>query len=251
VLPEFRLTDEPVNPYVFVEELAGTLEENDVVVCGNGSACVVPFQALAVKRGQRLIVNSGTAGMGYDLPAAIGAAFALRRGGGGGAPGSPGGRVICLAGDGSMQMNIQELQTIVHHGLPIKIFVFDNAGYASIRQTQDNLFDGRRVGEGPQSGVSFPDFIRLAEAYGIPARRVTRHDELGEAIAAALAGAGPELVDIVMDPDQPFTPKVIAERLPDGRIVSKPLEDMFPFLDREEFAESMIVPPYDPEKVRP
>jgi acetolactate synthase-1/2/3 large subunit len=251
VLPEFRLTDEPVNPYVFVEELAGRLEENDVVVCGNGSACVVPFQALAVKRGQRLIVNSGTAGMGYDLPAAIGAAFALRRGGGAGVPVAPGGRVICLAGDGSMQMNIQELQTIVHHGLPIKIFVFDNAGYASIRQTQDNLFAGRRVGEGPRSGVSFPDFVRLAEAYGIPARRVTRHDELDEAIAATLAGAGPALVDVVMDPDQPFTPKVIAERLPDGRIVSKPLEDMFPFLGREEFAESMIVPPYDPEKVRP
>jgi acetolactate synthase-1/2/3 large subunit len=250
VLPEFRLTDEPVNPYVFVEKLAARLDENDVVVCGNGSACVVPFQALAVKRGQRLIVNSGTAGMGYDLPAAIGAAFALRRDSGAGAPVSPGGRVICLAGDGSMQMNIQELQTIVHHGLPIKIFVFDNAGYASIRQTQDNLFDGRRVGEGPQSGVSFPDSVRLAEAYRMPARRVTRHDELGEAIGAALAAAGPVLVDVVMDPDQPFTPKVIAERLPDGRIVSKPLEDMFPFLDREEFAESMIVPPYDPERVR-
>ena len=251
VLSQFRLANEPVNPYVFVDELSGRLDENEVVICANGSACVVTFQALAVKRGQRLLVNSGTAGMGYDLPAAVGAACALRRGGGVAAPRSPAGRVVCLAGDGSLQMNIQELQTIVHHGLPIKIFVFNNAGYASIRQTQDNLFAGRRIGEGPQSGVSLPDYVGLAEAYGIPATRVRRHDELGAAIGAALTGAGPALVDIVMDPDQPFTPKVIAEKLPDGRIVSKPLEDMFPFLERAEFAGNMIVPPYDPKKVRP
>ena len=145
-------------------------------------------------------------------------------------------------------MNIQELQTIVHHALPIKIFVFDNAGYVSIRQTQDNIFEGRRVGEGPQSGVSFPDLVRLAEAYGIAATRVTCHDELDEAIGAALASVGPALVDVVMDPDEAFLPKVIAERLPDGRLVSKPLEDMHPFLDREEFADNMIGPPYEPRK---
>ncbi len=240
VLPEYRRRDEPVNAYVFVDALARRLEDDDVVVCANGSACVVTFQAFAVKRGQRLIANSGTAGMGYDLPAAIGAAFALRAGA------SPAGRVICLAGDGSIQMNIQELQTIVHHQLPIKVFVFDNAGYLSIRQTQDNLFAGRRVGEGPHSGVSFPDLVRVAEAYGIAATRVTRHEELDEAIGAALVSAGPALVDVVMDPDQAFVPKVIAERLPDGRLVSKPLEDMYPFLDRDEFADNMIVPPYEP-----
>lgn len=246
VLPEYRRRDEPVNTYAFVDELARRLEKDDVVICANGSACVVTFQAFAVKRGQRLIANSGTAGMGYDLPAAIGAAFALRGGADPAAGASPAGRVICLAGDGSIQMNIQELQTIVHHELPIKIFVFDNAGYVSIRQTQDNIFAGRRVGEGPHSGVSFPDLVRLAEAYGIAATRVTRHDELDEAIGAALVSAGPALVDVVMDPDQAFVPKVIAERLPDGRIVSKPLEDMYPFLTREEFADNMIVPPYEP-----
>ena len=247
VLPEYRRQDAPVNAYVFVDELARRLVEDDVVVCANGSACVVTFQAFAVKRGQRLIANSGTAGMGYDLPAAIGAAFALRDRGSpaGGSPPSAG-RIICLAGDGSIQMNIHELQTIVHHELPIKIFVFENAGYLSIRQTQDNIFEGRRVGEGPQSGVSFPDLVRLAEAYGIPATRVTRHKELEEAIGAALVSAGPALVDVVMDPDQAFVPKVIAERLADGRIVSKPLEDMYPFLPRAEFADNMIVPPYDP-----
>jgi acetolactate synthase-1/2/3 large subunit len=244
VLPEYRRRDEPVNAYVFVDELARKLEEHDVVVCANGSACVVTFQAFAVKRGQRLIANSGTAGMGYDLPAAIGAAFALRAAAGGA---STAGRVVCLAGDGSIQMNLQELQTIVHHQLPVKIFVFDNAGYVSIRQTQDNIFDGHRVGEGPRSGVTFPDIVAVAEAYGITATRVTRHDELDEAIGSALVSAGPALVDVIMDPDQVFAPKVMAEKLSDGRLVSKPLEDMYPFLPRDEFADNMIVPPYDPE----
>lgn len=245
VLPEYRRREAPVNPYVFVEKLAERLEPGDMVVCANGSACVVGIQAFAFKRGQRLLVNSGTAGMGYDLPAAVGAAFARRTGRSGARAGS-GKRVVCLAGDGSIQMNIQELQTIVQHQLPIKIFVFDNAGYASIRQTQDNLFAGRRVGEGPGSGVTFPDLVRVAEAYGIEAMRVFRHDELDDAIEAALVNPSPTLVDVVMDPDQTFMPKVIAERLPDGRLVSKPLEDMFPFLSREEFAENLIVPPYKP-----
>jgi acetolactate synthase-1/2/3 large subunit len=243
VLPEYRRRETPVNPYVFVEKLAGHLEEGDLVVCANGSACVVAIQAFAFKRGQRLLVNSGTAGMGYDLPAAIGAAFARRAGWAGAASGLDT-RVVCLAGDGSIQMNIQELQTIAQHQLPIKIFVFNNAGYVSIRQTQDNLFAGRRVGEGPGSGLTFPDLVRVAEAYDIPAVRVSRHDELDAAIEGALLSPGPVLVDVVMDPAQTFMPKVIAERLPDGRLVSKPLEDMFPFLDREEFAESLIVPPY-------
>jgi acetolactate synthase-1/2/3 large subunit len=239
--PEDRRRDTPVSAYAFVDELADRLEGDDVIVCANGSACVVTFQALALKRGQRLLANSGTAGMGYDLPAAIGAACALRDRAGAGT-----GRVICLAGDGSIQMNLQELQTIVHHRLPIKVFVFDNAGYVSIRQTQDNLFEGRRVGEGPESGVTFPDIVAVAEAYGIAATRVTRHAELDEAIGAALVSAGPALVDVVLDPDEAFAPKVVAEKLPDGRLVSKPLEDMYPFLPRAEFADNMIVPRYEP-----
>jgi acetolactate synthase I/II/III large subunit len=244
ILPEYRRRGEPVNAYVFVAELARRLDEGDVIVCANGTACVAPFQAFAVRPGQRLIANSGTAGMGYDLPAAVGAAFALRGAAAGAGPRA--GRVICLAGDGSIQMNLQELQTIVCHQLPVKIFVFDNAGYVSIRQTQDSLFDGRRVGEGPRSGVTFPDMVAVAEAYGITATRVTRHDELDEAIGAALVSSGPALVDVIMDPDQVFAPKVVAEKLPDGRLVSKPLEDMYPFLPRDEFADNMIVPPYEP-----
>jgi acetolactate synthase I/II/III large subunit len=245
VLPEYHRRETPVNPYVFVDRLAEHLAEGDVVVCANGSACVVAIQAFQFKRDQRMLVNSGTAGMGYDLPAAIGAAFA-RRGTATGHPADSHARVVCLAGDGSVLMNLQELQTIAQHRLPIKIFIFNNEGYASIRQTQDNLFSGRRLGEGPGSGLTFPDMVRVADAFGIHAVRVTTHAELDETIVAALASPRPELVDVVMDPAQTFVPKVIAERLPDGRLVSKPLEDMFPFLDREEFAENLLVPAYMP-----
>jgi acetolactate synthase-1/2/3 large subunit len=246
VLPDYHRRETPVNPYVFVEKLAEHLAEGDVVVCANGSACVVAIQAFEFKREQRMLVNSGTAGMGYDLPAAIGAAFA-RRGTTYGRPSGPHERVVCLAGDGSVLMNLQELQTIAQHQLPIKLFIFNNEGYVSIRQTQDNLFGGRRLGEGPGSGLTFPDMVRVADAFGIHAVRVTSHAELDETIGAALRSPGPELVDVVMDPAQTFVPKVIAERLPDGRLVSKPLEDMFPFLDRTEFAENLLVPPYMPE----
>jgi acetolactate synthase-1/2/3 large subunit len=245
MLPEARGSATPIDPYVFVERLSAQLEEGDLVVCANGSACVITIQAFAFKRRQRLLVNSGTAGMGYDVPAAVGAAFARR---GDAAPSTPPGRVVCLAGDGSIQMNIQELQTIAQHRLPVKIFVFDNAGYVSIRQTQDNIFDGYRVGEGPGSGLTFPDMVAVAGAYGIEATRVTRHDELDEAIGAALASEGAALVDVAMDPERAFTPKVIAQRLPDGRLVSKPLEDMFPFLSSEEFAQNMIGPRYAAEE---
>ncbi|MGV8083277.1 MAG: thiamine pyrophosphate-binding protein [Coriobacteriia bacterium] len=235
VRPEFRAKDEPVNPYVFVDELSDAVNNDDIVVCANGAACVIGFQALRLKRGMRLIGNSGTASMGYDVPAAIGAAVAAGR------------RVICLAGDGSIQMNIQELQTIVHHQLPVKIFVFNNEGYLSIRQTQDNLFGGHYVGESARSGVSFPDMVRVASAYGIEARRVASHEGLTEAIRATLISPGPAVLDVVMDPSQNFEPKLMAQKLPDGRLVSKPLEDMYPFLDREEFASNMLVPPYQPQ----
>ena len=131
-----------------------------MIVCANASACIVPFQTADLKKGQRLISNSGSASMGYDLPAAIGAAIARE-----------GKRVICLAGDGSIQLNIQELQTIVHHRLPIKIFVLNNRGYLSIRITQKNFF-GEFIGESPDSGTSFPDIVQIAAAYRLPACRI-------------------------------------------------------------------------------
>lgn len=218
-----------LNPYVFMEELFGSLKNDDVVVCGDGSACVVSFQVAGIQQGQRLYTNSGCASMGYDLPAAVGAAVA--RGGR---------RVICLAGDGSIQLNIQELQTLAHHQLPVKIFVLNNAGYLSIRQTQLNFF-GTLVGEGPNSGVTFPDMVKVAHAYGVPARRIEPAD-FPAALHTVLQSDGPFLAEVVLDPQQPFEPKLSSKQLPDGRIVSPPLEDMAPFLDRDELLANLLVP---------
>ena len=217
----------PLNAYFFIEQLSDMLQADDVVVCGDATACIVPFQAMQLKEGQRLISNSGSASMGYDLPAAIGAAFARK-----------GKRVVCLAGDGSIQMNIQELQTIVHHKLPVKIFVLNNGGYLSMRLTQANFF-GRLIGEGAASGVSFPDMVKVACAYGIPAKRVDRASQLNEA-RRALDAEGPALIEVMVDPNQEFEPRLRARQMPDGSIVSPSLEDMYPFLDRDELSENLI-----------
>jgi len=223
-----RIPGPPLNPYHFMEMLSGILTEGDAVVCGNASACILSYQVLKIRKGQRLISNSGSASMGYDLPAAIGVAVA--RGGA---------RVICLAGDGSLQLNIQELQTVAHHQLPVKIIVLNNGGYLSIRSTQANFF-GRLMGESPKSGVSFPDFVKVAGAYGIPGVRVDRAAEM-EKLRAALDAPGPALVEVMLNPSQEFEPRTRSKSMPDGTIVSPPLEDMYPFLSPEELAENTLV----------
>ena len=227
VQPKQRQSGPPLNPYYFVEQLSDRLSEDDIVVCGNATSCIVPFQTMRLKQGQRMISNSGSASMGYDLPAAIGAAFAERRG-----------RVICLAGDGSIQMNIQELQTIVHHHLPVKIFVLNNSGYLSMRMTQSGFF-GRLTGESASTGASFPNMVKVACAYGIPSIRIDRESQFPQ-IDQALAAQGPALVDVVIDPAQEFEPRSRARQLPDGRIVSPNLEDMYPFLDQTELMDNVI-----------
>jgi acetolactate synthase I/II/III large subunit len=230
VLPRHRQPKEQlINPYHFVDRLFDHLDSDDVVVCGNGTANVVAFQAAKIKKGQRLIANTGDASMGYDLPAAIGAAFAR-----------PGKRVICLAGDGSLQLNLQELQTLVQYQLPLKLFVLNNNGYVSIRLSQANMFK-RLTGESAQSGVSFPDIVKIAQAYGLPVMRIG-YDQLESGIQSTLQRPGPMICDVLLDPDQPFEPRVSARQLPDGKIVSANLEDMSPFLDEQEFAENMLVP---------
>jgi acetolactate synthase-1/2/3 large subunit len=232
VLPRQREFAGKINPYHFIEELFAHLDGDDIVACGNATATIVPFQAGHIRPGMRMFSNSGSASMGYDLPAAIGAWF--------GAVGERGAqrRIICLAGDGSIMMNLQELQTIAHHRLPIKIFVLNNRGYLSIRTSQTNFF-GRRAGEGPDSGVSFPDFVAVAKAFGIPARRLASAD-FSTQVGEALASDGPCLCDVMLDETQGFEPRMSSRRLEDGSIVSPPLEDMFPFLDREELAANMI-----------
>ena len=230
VLPEYR-QNEICNPYVAMEALFQNLEEDDIVVTGNGSACVVSFQTAAIKPGQRLWTNSGCATMGYDLPAAIGVCTATE--------GKQ--RVIAIAGDGSIMMNIQELQTIVGYNLPVKIFLLNNSGYVSIFQTHRNFFNGVEVGGGPKSNVTFPDFSKVAVAFGLTYNRASGHHELEGAIAEALASEGPHLCEIMIDEHVAFAPKLGAKQHPDGRITSPPLEDLSPFLPREVLRENMLI----------
>jgi acetolactate synthase-1/2/3 large subunit len=232
VLDGKQSTEDRINPYHFADALFGSLTDDDVVVCGNATACIVPYQTARLEKGQRLISNSGAASMGYDLPAAIGAAVA--RGGK---------RVICLAGDGSLQLNIQELQTLVEYHLPVKLFVLNNEGYLSIRTTQQSFFSDL-LGVGPGSGVSFPDTAKIATAYGLPAMRIGPQ-RCCESIREALAMEGPVVCEVMLDPAQRFEPRMSSRRLEDGRMVSAPLEDMYPFLDREEFRENLLIPPMD------
>ncbi|MBK9926877.1 MAG: thiamine pyrophosphate-binding protein [Anaerolineales bacterium] len=232
VLPKHREFNDKINPYHFMEVLFENLAEDDVVVTGNATACIVSFQTGKIKLGQRLFSNSGSASMGYDLPAAIGSAVARN-----------GKRVICLAGDGSLQMNIQELQTVTQYKLPVKIFVLNNNGYLSIRTSQKGFF-GDTVGESPESSVSFPDIQKIAKAYEIPYKRLAVKN-FSKPLRDVLEAEGPVLCEVVLDPTQGFEPRQSSRQLPDGRIVSAPLEDMFPFLEREELMENLLIPAWE------
>ena len=231
VLPKYKKPEKQVNPYYFMQVLCECLEDNSLVVAGNGTAFLAMFQAGIVKKGQRYIWNSGCASMGYDLPAAIGACFAHKKQ-----------EVVCLAGDGSFQMNIQELQTIAHHQLPIKIFVLNNNGYISIKQTQDNYFQGCRVACDDECGISFPDIKKIAFAYGLPWHVIQDQHLMNQKISEILAENGPIICEVLLLPDYVFAPRNSSQQRPDGSMVSKPLEDLFPFLDREEFKSNMIIP---------
>jgi acetolactate synthase-1/2/3 large subunit len=229
VLEEYR-DNAKVNPYVFMEKLFQLLPENQIVVSANGSACVTSFQAADLKAGQRLWTNSGCASMGYELPAAIGACMAADR--------KP---IVCLAGDGSIMMNLQELQTIASNNLPVKIFLLNNSGYVSIFQTQRNFFNGEEVGAGPKSGVRLPNFASISNAFEIAYVRCSSHAELQESIAKTLAQDGPAFCEVFIDEDVAFAPKLSSKQLPDGKIVSPPLEDLSPFLSKEELASNMLI----------
>jgi acetolactate synthase-1/2/3 large subunit len=230
VLQSYWERTDAVNPYCFVEALTEQLEEGQITVAANGTACVATFQAAKIKAGQRLYTNSGSASMGYDLPAAIGACF-----------GSGRKKVVCIAGDGSIQMNLQELATIRHYQLPIKTFVLNNNGYHSIRQTQGNFFGTPYVGVGEGSGLFFPSLEKIADVYEMQYVRVETHDDLMTGLAYALSGQKPTLCEVLITIEQPFAPKMSSKRLADGRMVSKPLEDLAPFLEREELQANMLI----------
>ena len=237
VLAEYWETTGVINPYCFTEVLFEQLAENEVIVMADATAAVVTVQAAKLKQGQRLYSNSGAASMGYDLPATIGAWHAM-----GLNAGSYPGRIICMAGDGSIMQNLQELQTIVGQKIPAKIFLYNNSGYHSIRQSQQAHFDGFSVGCGPDSGVTFPDFGKIATAFGFAYTHTSDHSDMREAIARTLAADGPAICEIMVDKAQNFAPKLSSKRLPDGTMVTAPLEDLSPFLPREELEANMLIP---------
>lgn len=224
VLERYYEKNTPINPYVFTDKLFNCLEEYDKIVTGNGSACVITFQAAKIKKGQRLFTNSGCAAMGYGLPASLGAAISEK-----------GNRVICLDGDGSIQMNIQELATISHNKLNLKIFLLNNNGYHSIRQTQNNLFKPPLIGIDKNSGLMFPNHEILAKAYEIEYKKIDNLINIEEKIKDVLNSKGPIICEVILDENQTFSPKLSSKVLEDGTIVSPEIDDMFPFLEREEY----------------
>lgn len=234
VLPrQWEENGETANVYAFVRYLSSRLPENSLTAVSNGACCVVGNQAYVIQKGSRMANNSAVASMGYGLPAAIGTCIS-------------GGRrqTICLEGDGSIMMNLQELQTILTNQLPIKIFLINNNGYHSIRQTQNNLFKEHcKVGIGPESGdLSFPEFEKLAKAFGYPYYSAHSNAEMKQAVDTVLALDGPAFCEVFTDTKQVWEPKSSTKRLPDGTLVSPPLEDLAPFLPREELEQQMFIP---------
>ena len=229
VLPEYAGRARDVHPYLFMQALSQVQSPESITVTANATACIVYFQVAELKAGQRVIWNSGSASMGYGLPAAIGAHAASGR------------PVVCLEGEGSLMMNLQELQTLATHAYPVKLMVLDNGGYVSILQTQTNHFAGRLIGTGPSSGVGFPNLSTLASAFGLPFATIECESDLAK-LPELLSAPGPLLCRVSLPHDYVFSPKLASFRLPNGTMVSRPLEDMAPFLSREELAENMLVP---------
>ncbi len=216
-----------VNSYQFIDRLSSHFSDRETVVLDAGTACTCSFQALRLRAGQRVIYSTGFGEMGFGLPGAIGAAFAR-----------PGQKIILISGDGSIMMNLQELQTIVHHKLPIKIFLFTNDSYLSIKHTQKAMF-GRFSGADPQSGVSCPDLLRVASAFGLRTFRLDAWDQADSIIENAFAGPEAVICQVPMHPMQLLVPKLALAISAEGQFVSPPLEDLSPLLPREPFREEM------------
>lgn len=232
-LPEYYNDKFGINMYLFVEELSHVLKEDSVVIGDAGSAVYVPPQGLkTISKKQRYITSGGQAEMGFSLPAAVGVSVARN-----------GGEVLAITGDGSLQMNIQELQTLKHYQLPVKLFVWNNDGYLSIRATQNKFFKGRFIGTDSTSGVSFPDLEKIAWAYGIKYVKISNVEHIHERLIEILNYNEPVVCEVMCIRDQLVIPTVSSKQNSRGEMVSMPLEDMAPFLDRDEFKENMIVHP--------
>ncbi|MCX7704683.1 MAG: thiamine pyrophosphate-binding protein [bacterium] len=230
VLPEYWNEKNYVNTYVFIDVLSDLMEENDILVPGSSGSCSeITMQAFKVKKGQRIFNNPGLGAMGYGLPASIGACIASGRK-----------RVVSIIGDGGLQLNIQELETVARLNLPLKIFILNNNGYASIRNMQKGHFKGHFVGCDPSSGLTLPDTCKIASAYGLKNTRIFNHENIKEKVKGVLDTDTPIVCELMINPDLPTAPRLISEVKPDGSIVSKPLEDLWPFLDREELKGNIL-----------
>lgn len=227
-VPEYADEQEGVNSYHFTRVFSERLGDDAVCVLDTGSCFHVWAQATRVKQGQRHIVTGGLSTMGF-APASIGAARA-----------AAGQDVYCITGDGSIQMNLQELQTVRHNDLPVKFVVFNNNGYLLIRHTQANFMDGRLIGEGSETGVSFPDFRELAQLYGMGYIRIGSGDELEAGIERLIAEEGPLICEVITPAWQLLVPRVASKQLEDGTMMSMPYDDMFPFLPRDEYEENHV-----------
>jgi acetolactate synthase I/II/III large subunit len=227
MVPEYYRDPQFISGYAFMDVLSDKLGSSDVLVAGNGLDTVSYIQVFRVKEGQRTMTSANWGAMGWDLPLAIGASVGSGR------------RTICVTGDGSVQLNLQELATIRYYALPIKVFVYNNQGFASIRATQRSMMDGRFVASDPASGVDNPDFRLLAEAFGLAFERIADKDQIEAGIANVLATDGPVLCEVIVSPDEEIQPKASAFRREDGTLESRPLEDMAPFLPRDEVWQNM------------
>lgn len=218
-----------MNSYRFMERLNGFFKKDQIVVTDMGTALLCAHQALHIEDGQRLMTSTGLGEMGYGLPAAIGVAFATDRG-----------EVMCLNCDGGMMLNLQELQTIVHHRLKVKLFIFNNDGYLMIKHTQNALFKSGYVGTDKSSGVSCPDYSKIGAAFDIPTFQIRTWDECDATLEKVQAAEGPVICEVFMHPEQIFSPKLSLVSREDGSLVSPPLEDLSPLVPRDVLERAML-----------
>ena len=233
VTEEHSKSVSPISVYSFIKSLSNSLRHDDIVVLANGAACVVGLQAIEIKKGQRVFTNAGASSMGYGIAAAIGAAYS----------GTKGKQIICIEGDGSIQMNLQELQTIIHNNLNIKIFWINNDGYHSIKQTQVSMFKAKEkgyCGADSNSGISFPSAEKIAYGYGLKFIKIDNIIDLDSKIMEVYNSPGPLVCEIVTDPNEQFQPKLQSRLLEDGKFSTPSLEDMYPFLSENEMKENVF-----------
>ena len=223
-----------INLYHFYEIFNKSNNVNSVVVADAGSAGYASAQSIKVNKNQRYIMPGGQMEMGFTLPCSIGVAFA-----------DPKKTVFAITGDGSFQLNIQELQTLSHFKPNIKLIIWNNSGYLSIKSTQNRFFDGRKIGAGPESGLTFPETKDIAKAYKLPFKKVSKASNLTGSLEWLKSFYGPAILEVICPPEQEIIPTASSKTLEDGSMVSTPLEDMYPFLDKEEFLENMIVEPFN------